>query len=508
MGSKSEKNITFVTWNIRGFKSKMYELLPKLNEIKCDVVFLQETHIGPNCCKELENDIGWKVYFTIDSPRSKGVAILIRNHVPFEYVCHDEDSCGRYIVLFCRLHEELYTLVNVYKHPEDKTVLTGLKEYLQETAEGMLLVGGDFNIVLDPIFDRKSSVDFVYHSQFRAVLEDFVTTLNLRDIWSYKHPTTDGFTQLTTTTDATGQKQSQSRIDMIFIQEATMGRLSSCEIEKNQFEGKTLSDHDLLLVQLKVQESFKNIEPLLVSKVQKQQRKPIRKSGKICGAEILKAIKSLSNFKNTRGGVKSIKHLKKHRCTMTEVLKEKYNQMLIDERINQIFRQSEQSGTRHIFGVDYLIFTQILANRLNAFITPSFRRIKKENLKTYLTVIISKDSQNIKWSFLKKCLNNLKKKPSTPLPNFKILGALLPFEHPVSEASGEVRNLRNGCPLTEPILKLALGRLDQILTSEKQAITTVCYHRQALRILSPINTNLLLNEFEDVSGITLERVYE
>uniref|UniRef100_A0AAY5EIL0 Endonuclease/exonuclease/phosphatase domain-containing protein n=1 Tax=Electrophorus electricus TaxID=8005 RepID=A0AAY5EIL0_ELEEL len=130
------------------------DLMKTLNSLEAEIVFLQETHVGPEHYQMLENvENGQRVDFSVYDPRSKGVAILTRQGVPFEYTCHREDYSGGCLVLFCHLYGELHTLVNVYNHNEDRKVLYRLKDYLKETAEGVLVVGGAFNTVLDHDFD-------------------------------------------------------------------------------------------------------------------------------------------------------------------------------------------------------------------------------------------------------------------------------------------------------------------------------------------------------------------
>lgn len=41
----------------------------------------------------------WKCFFTFFDPQSKRVAILIKDCGKFEYICHDEDFSGGYLVL-------------------------------------------------------------------------------------------------------------------------------------------------------------------------------------------------------------------------------------------------------------------------------------------------------------------------------------------------------------------------------------------------------------------------
>jgi len=125
------------------------------------------------------------------------------------YICHDEDCTGGYLVLFCRLRGELFTLVDVYQHKDDKDVLNNLTDYLRETAEGVLVVGGDFNTVLDLSFDRKTIAKNPQHTPQRKMFKKLSASLNLIDTWAYFHPTDKKFTY--------SQNESSSRLDMFLV---------------------------------------------------------------------------------------------------------------------------------------------------------------------------------------------------------------------------------------------------------------------------------------------------
>ncbi|XP_053535206.1 uncharacterized protein LOC128631116 [Ictalurus punctatus] len=490
MASIVKKRLRFVTWNTRGIKSppqKFSDLLSSLISLKAHIAFIQETHVGPTCYQILENVENWNVYFTVHSPRSKGVAILISYDVPFEYICHDEDCSGGYIVLFCRLYGELYTLVNVYNHKADKNVLARLKDYLRETAEGVLVVGGDFNTVLDPSFDRLSSALLTKQSSLRAILEDFTISLNLRDTWSYLHFADGGFTRR--------QNESHSRLDMFFMCSDAMVRVCSSKIQSNE-----ISDHKPLVLELKVQQQTGNIIPkvALFLKETRVDEEPDRRSGKINGAEILSSIKSLIDSKQ-RPDTMDVDYYKKFCCQLTETLKGKYNIMLKNKQVPEAYYSGD------IFNVECLIFSEILAKRLSVLITPSLKREKKAKFDILLTMTFEPGPQEIRWSFLEQTLRRLKQIQSVPPLDFSILDCLLPK---VQNFSGELRCLRPGIPLTNAILNLALTQLeDLILRSETECRTSVSFHRQALLIHADQSKRgkvvRVLEKFQDDSGIRL-----
>ncbi|XP_053536198.1 uncharacterized protein LOC124627508 isoform X2 [Ictalurus punctatus] len=499
-----QKSLFFVTWNTNGIRDtrmlpqKFSNIFKSLSDLQADIVFIQETHVGTDCYNILEDVPGWKVFFTVHNSRSKGVAILIRDKVPFEYICHDEDYSGGYIVLFCHLYGELYTLVNMYNHKADRDILNSLKDYLMETAEGVLVVGGDFNTVLHPSFDRRSLSSHARHSPFRAFLEDFTVSLNLRDTWSYKRSTDEVITRRQ-------KEQTASRIDMFFLPEHKLGLV--CNIDVAEAQG--VSDHYPLVLELTVQHRTETILPNVALRLPKPFKyTPDRTPGKISGAEILSTIKSLTDLEEHSLDMEHVKSYKEQRCQLTETLKYKYNSMI----------ENKEVGERNTF--EHLIFSQILAKRLNASISPSFKGKIVTNLDTFSTVKFETGPQTIKWSFLERKLKKLqtrvkkpqprvkktKRRPSAPPPEFSILERFLDCLLPKDQISSELRLLEPGSPLTNAIFNLALNELEAIVV-RNLCKGTVCYQRQVLRVHTPPITSdfvdIFINNFKEQSGLKI-----
>ncbi|XP_058258352.1 uncharacterized protein LOC131361332 [Hemibagrus wyckioides] len=496
--SQRKTSLRFVTWNIGGIKNpqpKCSNILKKLQELESDIVFLQETHIGPDDEQnktvqniflneeetiEDETEKKWNVYFTVHSSQSKGVAILIRENEHFEYICCDEDCSGGYIVLFCRMYGECYTLVNVYNHNKDRIVLGRLKQYLIKTAEGVLVVGGDFNTVLNPSVDRQGSTR---KSPLKAIFQDFTTSLNIIDTWSHKH--TDNETKNRYTCI---RGDSASRIDMFFLKKDTMKRMTEIEVKEID-----ISDHYPLVLELRTKRKCKKVPP----KLKQYEYNSDWRAGKISGAEILSAIKCYKPDQKTP----------ENWCSETETLKEKYNLILKSQQVPNNFKYSDRDN----FTGEYLIFSEVLAKRLNAFI--SLETKSTVALCCISVVVIFESSkQEIKWSFLKARLQkiendyeqkNLKQAPFVPPPEFGILDFLLPKPTCTSE---DLRDLQPGCPLTSAVLNLALNHLNLSVRNEAEK-TIVCYHKQMLFIHVPQSKQKqvfkLVREFQEDSGVRL-----
>ncbi|KAL7875043.1 hypothetical protein SRHO_G00060130 [Serrasalmus rhombeus] len=207
-----------------------------------------------------------------------------------------------------------------------------------------------------------------------------------------------------------------------------MGRVSSCEIDKTSNSiGQKISDHDPVVLTLRrVQRQTVNKIPQVASMLERFvfSEIPDRSSGKINGIEILSAIKSMTDSGEEKPDGLTVSYYKRDQPT---------------------------------FNVDYLIFELILAKRLSVLLTLSSKKEKKTLLSSVscYKLTLAERPTKIKWSFLKESLKNL-----AALNDFNILESLL------SKDTGceDFRYLRQGCPLTTPLLTLALKGLVKQLT--------------------------------------------
>lgn len=532
MESSTEQTLCFVTWNICGIKNISPHIDVLSKKIGAEIFFLQETHIGPND-KTLENLDSWQSYFTVYDSRSKGVAILIKDGVSFQYICHDEDYTGGYLVLFCRLNGELFTLVNVYQHEDDKDILNSLRDYLRETAEGVLVVGGDFNTVLDLCFDRKSIAEKLLHRPSWEMFKKFTASLNLIDTWAYFHPTVKKFTY--------SQNESSSRLDMFLFCEEDLEQINECDIYEFESSVDTSStskkavpsDHLPFWIRLKIKEQSSNEVPNVASWLEDRfKEEPDRREGKINGAEILSVIKSLTDSGHQRPDGIYIQTYKNCSCQLTEILKISFNICMKCQQLPEDFNSCiSASDCRKHFNVYHLIFTMILAKRLNVLLNTSSEKKSQVNKSDYCFVTFAVKPCAIKWSFLAYSLSYLlehfpKKKRKEKLPpeiviplkglvdrdaestkKNSILKIILPEG---SNLPDDFRKLQDGCPLTRSILSLVLKYLE-IRINRKGYTTHVCPSRQAVVIHEDYQKSLhdlksLFKRFKKKSGIELNIV--
>ncbi|KAG5270861.1 hypothetical protein AALO_G00173140 [Alosa alosa] len=496
MESKRKKDsVRFVSWNTCGvrdtadFPHKLEKIIKELDKLGTSVAFLQETHIGPN---SRQTDIlrcvsGWHYFFTVHHPRSKGVAILIKETLNYAYEFHDEDFGGSYIVLVCQLDGKYFTFVNVYNHIKDTSVLRRLTQYLHDNAKGILVIGGDFNTILHYDFDRKCPTG--HKEPLRPFLEEFISSLNLVDVWGRSHPTDRQFTyfkgKLIQSSGSMHPKKAQrntykiaSRLDMFFMPCDDMQYLKKCKIYNSD-----ISDHDPVLLEIQLQPLTVVQMPLEIPNdpiTHEAERDSFKVQGEISGAEVLTAIKSLRECREIFDSSQLTGHNKR---ALINRLKLEFNDMIRKTRD----RKAVQPGS-----TEYLIFTTILARRLERYIRPSFKskskvpcsktKTNQPEPKIYMRDV--RIPKTIKWTHLQKAITALKRIHPAPPRVFDILRSLLGDLH------GNLK-LPKHSPLTNAILTLCLKWLAKELKSKLgECEVDVCRHRLSVLVYMHSNPDM------------------
>ena len=161
------------------------------------ICFLQETY----STRDVENiwRKQWRgdLFFSHGTCQSKGVLVLVKNNFDFNLQTIKTDPEGRFIMLDAIIQDSRYCLLNIYapnKCSEQIQYFQNISEEIKSlTAEcdSSLIVGGDFNVILDEVLDgrggnkkRKESAKFV---------EEMCVEHDL-DIWRIRNPTDTRFT--------------------------------------------------------------------------------------------------------------------------------------------------------------------------------------------------------------------------------------------------------------------------------------------------------------------------
>ena len=161
---------------------------------KFGIFFLQEVH----CTKEKErlwsSEWGFSAIFSSVSSSSAGVCILFNNNFQFEIKKQFSDPDGRFILVDLKLENKTITLGNIYAPNDDnpnffKNVLSHLLSFECED----IILGGDFNLVLDVQNDKKGGRLTTHKSSLKEV-QNIINSLDLIDIWRVSNPDIKRFT--------------------------------------------------------------------------------------------------------------------------------------------------------------------------------------------------------------------------------------------------------------------------------------------------------------------------
>lgn len=184
------RNLTFSSWNVRGLNDpvKRGKVLSHLKKLASDIIFVQETHLNNKSHNRLR--AGWigEVYHSAFSSKARGAAILLRKGLPFTQKQTIADKEGRYVILIGEIYNLSLTLVNLYAPNTDNPVFfQKVFSLIPDISQTNLIVGGDFNTVLDTYLDRSSKRHFPKNAS-SEFLNVFIKNSNVLDMWRALNP--------------------------------------------------------------------------------------------------------------------------------------------------------------------------------------------------------------------------------------------------------------------------------------------------------------------------------
>lgn len=158
-------------------------------------MFLQEINYNTHHMPRLTDSVFTRTFHaTNDHARSKGVSILISKDAPFELTEQLTDPDGRFVFLKGTYGGAHLTLANAYF--PNKSYLTFCKhivKQLQGFTSGCLILGGDFNIPLNPLADTSTSKTSIKYKVLKK-MKSLLHSLQLIDSWCFLNPDGRDFT--------------------------------------------------------------------------------------------------------------------------------------------------------------------------------------------------------------------------------------------------------------------------------------------------------------------------
>lgn len=243
-------NLGLITLNVNGLggATKRRAIFKYLRRRKVDVMLLQETHSTRDVEKLWSSEWGGRILFAHGTSGSRGVAILFSRNTSVEVLSHIGDTEGRFLMAQIKLRDTSYTLLNGYAPTADKpdeqiSFLDDLEERLQEVTSPSLILGGDFNICIDPERDRTGRPGMAppshapSNNRVRQRFTSFLKDLQLVDAWRLSNSTDSQFTFR--------RRAYASRLDLWLISD-----FLSELIHKTDISTVALSDHSAVFLSI------------------------------------------------------------------------------------------------------------------------------------------------------------------------------------------------------------------------------------------------------------------
>ncbi len=129
--------------------------------------------------------------------KTKGVLILVNRKLNLTIEHLGSDEKGRFVFIRCKIYTNRLALVSIYGPNEmrqsvRKSFLTQISKTLLEEIDCPLVVGGDFNAVINPALDKSQSDTTANPSS--KLLNKFISELNLIDLWRIQNTKAKDFT--------------------------------------------------------------------------------------------------------------------------------------------------------------------------------------------------------------------------------------------------------------------------------------------------------------------------
>ena len=183
-------DIQISTYNARGLRhnKKRRQVFAYLHNKKRDIYLIQETHSIAADERVWTNEWGGQIIFCHGSSLSRGVCILLKPSLSFTisnvFTCNN----GRVIILNILINSNMYAIVCLYgPNRDDPAFFDFIHSKLLNYAYDYLIIGGDFNFVLNLDYDKIGGNRRTNFNARNKCL-DLMSAFDLIDIWRDRNP--------------------------------------------------------------------------------------------------------------------------------------------------------------------------------------------------------------------------------------------------------------------------------------------------------------------------------
>lgn len=238
--------------NVRGISNekKRKLLFQWLKKNYPGIVLLQETHSTEQNEKLWANEWGHQIVFSHGSNNSCGVAILFDSKHDYNVVVKHNDKEGRFLLVELEVNREKYVIMNIYaptksKVEAQKLFYDNVDKILCEYTGANIIMGGDFNVCLNPEIDKCGGVKESISASSKQIT-NITEAHDLIDVWRSLNEDTKRYTWRNTTKKG----RVASRLDYWLISSHLL-----FDTEETQIEPSIKTDHSLITLSLLLRKS-------------------------------------------------------------------------------------------------------------------------------------------------------------------------------------------------------------------------------------------------------------
>jgi exonuclease III len=237
----TENNVTICSMNCQGLADakKRRDVFHYLKTKGFSIYLLQDTHFNTKLENYIRSEWGYICHFASHNSSSRGVAILLNNNFEFQVKKVVKDPGGNYILILIKMINKEFLICNVYgPNRDDPDFYIKLKDKITEIGPDSLILGGDWNLVLNFELDYHN---YRHNNNVKAQeqVDQMMIELDLTDIWRDLNPEIKRYTW------RRNNPFQQSRLDFFLISD-----LLSSEVHDADILPGYRTDHSIILLSL------------------------------------------------------------------------------------------------------------------------------------------------------------------------------------------------------------------------------------------------------------------
>uniref|UniRef100_A0A3Q1FS38 exodeoxyribonuclease III n=1 Tax=Acanthochromis polyacanthus TaxID=80966 RepID=A0A3Q1FS38_9TELE len=225
-------DLNVFSWNVRGLNSpiKRTRCLQFLHH-NVDLALIQESHLKQEDVHRFQNRRFKIIAFSCANNKSKGVVILVKRYSQLTVHLTGKDTNGRFAYAIVSISSKKILFASIYSPNDfDADFLNGISNTLLSFVDCSLFIRGDFNATVNPLLDRSPASNCFPSST--VALNQFITELNLTDVWRIKNTDTKAYSFYS------APHKSLSRIDYILVSSSLLDQICESDILP-----RLISDH-------------------------------------------------------------------------------------------------------------------------------------------------------------------------------------------------------------------------------------------------------------------------